>query len=163
MLSSILSQSDATLDVKYHRNFWAAQTGIWLTVSWRLEGILFIRFWKLTSLKDDLCFQGVCICKQVHTGEYCLSRFSPSGVMPEIKKMAAANLWQWYSEEERQERIPRLSGMSQLAFWRSSFQSQTAESDIYTQYSKDMWVFCVFFLCCAEFPCTFLLFRVLFS
>lgn len=44
------AKSDAVpLDVKYLRTFWAAQTGMWLTESWRLEGILFERYRRLMS------------------------------------------------------------------------------------------------------------------
>lgn len=121
---------------------------MWLTVGWRLEGILFERIWKLMSAgwmwgksQLSLCFLSV---SRASADEFTdmrvsLSGFSPSRVMIEIKNdfcwpLAAA----WRGGKDRR-RFQGYLGCHSWHFEGTAFSSQTTGNDIYAQFSTDMW------------------------
>lgn len=149
MLSCILSYADVFLDIKYFRALWAAQTRMWLTVSWRLEGIYFERYWKLmsagwiwgtkrTPVKQCLCFLSVSIHLHVLLDEFPNMRVSSVRIFTfrcnEINKKWLLLTFDCDMVRTKGRRaFQGYLGCHSWHFEGAAFSSQTARNDIYAQ------------------------------
>lgn len=149
---------------------------MWLTASWRLEGILFERHWKLMSAgwtaKKQKVNETTSLFLKCWHSLVCASvdEFPNMGVWSVRISTFRHTDWnvKWLLLTFDSDMLRRKGkrgfqgylGCHSLDFEGAAISSQTAGNDIYAQSCTDAWVLmCVFFLFLCEFVCAVLIFR----